>query len=188
MDYELLKQRLHESIERLESNLDDAAIERVLRERGRRLAERAEAVRPEIYGTVIVARRGATLLGFPIDHVSEVRVVKVTRLPHAQRYVSGVFQLRGQLYALSDLRSFLDEHEPMTQGQITSAVLLTQRGKSLGVRVDEVIGPREIELRELDRGHRDGRLELIAEITHDCIEILDVDAFFASPHLRMEGS
>jgi purine-binding chemotaxis protein CheW len=188
MDYDLLKQRLHESIERFGSTLDDAGIERILRERGRKLAERAEAVRPEIYGTVVVARRGSSLLGFPIDRVAEVRVVRVTRLPNAHHYISGVFQLRGQIYALSDLRAFMGEPEPMTHGQVTSAVLLTREEKSIGVRVDEVLGPREIEQRELDRGHRDGRLELIADVTHDCVEIMDVDAFFASPHLRVEGS
>ncbi|MCC6876467.1 MAG: hypothetical protein IT378_19340 [Sandaracinaceae bacterium] len=66
----------------------------------------------------------------------------------------------------------------------------------MGLRVDEVLGPRVIHADELDTSHRshdrehahDVARELVAHVTRDCTEILDIDRLFASEALRLEAN
>ncbi|MBC7170827.1 MAG: CheW domain-containing protein [Polyangiaceae bacterium] len=186
LDFALLRQRLEESFARSAGPEDDAAIEQLLRARGQELAARTlEEVKPDVFGTVVVARRRETMLAFRIECLREIRSVRLTRLPHATRSVCGIFQLRGQLFSLVDLRSLVGESEPLVHGAAVLVAMLEHDGKVLGVRIDEVIGPRVVLVEELDRGHRERPIDFVQEVTRDCVEILDVPAVFACRDFHM---
>ncbi len=186
LDFAGLRKRLDESFDRSGGLSDDAAIERLLRERGQRLAARVlDEEKPEVFGTVVVARRRDTTLAFPIECLRELRNVKLTRLPHAARSVCGIFQLRGQLFSLVDLGALVGESEPLAHGSVVLVAMLEHDGNVLGVRLDEVIGPRVVLVEDLDRGHRERQIDFVQEVTRDCVEILDLPAVFACKDFHM---
>lgn len=166
---------------------DAVMLEALLRERARTLADRVlEQKEPAVYGTVVVARRLGSSLGFPMDSVREVRTVRTNRLPHVKPSIAGLFQLRGVLHVLVDAKAIVGEGPALAHGDTATTVVLEHEGRCLGIRVDEVIGPRLVLADELDGNHADRQLDLVAEITRDCVEILDVHALFHSPDIRMD--
>lgn len=186
LDFARLRKRLDESLESSAGSGDDAATERLLRERGQRLAARTlDEANPEVFGAVVVVRRRDTTLAFPIERLREIRSVRLTRLPHASRSVCGVFQLRGELFSLIDLRALVGESAPLAHGATVLVAMLEHDGKALGVRLDDVIGPRLVLRDELDRGHRETQIGFVQEVTRDCVEILDVSAVFECRDFQM---
>lgn len=188
IDLDAMRARLRRSAERLEGRDDRDAVERALRERARRLAARDnDAHDPAIVAHVVAVRRARSLLGFPILRVGEVRDVRVTRLPRLdhRHHVCGLFQLRGQVHCLVDIQPFIGASEELQHGDITLAVLVEGPHGPLGVRVDEVLGVRAIDARELDPSERERRLAFVSCVTRDCVEVIDVDMLFASAELSV---
>ncbi|MBZ0115619.1 MAG: chemotaxis protein CheW [Sandaracinaceae bacterium] len=174
----------------------EAEIERILRERAALLASRAlTAATREVVARVIAVRRGRSVLALPILAVDEVREARITRLPHRSRHVCGLFQLRGEVIGLVDLAPFYGPTEELRHGEIVLAVVVRAAQGRMGLRVDEVLGPRVIHTDELDTSHRPHDREhdhvaheLVAHVTRDCTEILDIDRLFASEALRLEAN
>lgn len=186
-ELDTLEARLRHSVERLEPKRDRNAVQRMLRDRARRLAERnVEQTVREVVGEIVVVRRAQSSWGFPLDAVSEVRVVSVTRLPRATEHVCGFFQIRGQVHCLVDLQPFVGEATAPSHGDRAVVAVVERPPRVLGVRVDAVIGARTVFRDEIDATRRERMLELVADVTQDCVQIVDVDALFASEALRME--
>lgn len=186
LDFDHLRKRLQQS---LGGDSNGAHIEKVLKERSRQLA--ALRITPEErqqLGEVVVVRRAESRIAFPIAHVLEVREVRVSRLPHRTRYICGLFPLRGQVHCLVDLRPFMGHATELAHGERTLAVLIQSAPGVLGVRVDEVVGPRTVYADEIDSGRRERRLDFVSDVTRDCVEIIDVDVLIQSKDLRMASA
>lgn len=187
-DFVAHRARIRKSIDRLEQ-VSGATVEEQLRERAKALASlRLRTPDRQLLCEVIVVRRGRTVLGLPIAQAEEVRVVTVSRLPHHARRVAGLFQLRGQVHCLIELEPYGSGSDELRHGERAIVVLLRGTRGALGVRVDEVIGPRSVHADEIDGPHRDRQLEYVRHVTRDCLEIIDVEALLASPSLQLEQS
>ena len=165
------------------------AVERLLRERSRQLASRRlERVERRILEEVVVARRDDSLIGIPIGALEEVRPVIVTRLPMAPVTVCGLFQVRGSIFCLVDLQPFFGEAVPVEHGARVLAALLAGAAGKLGLRIDEVIGPRQIAFDDVDPRFEKAGVELVRYVTRDLVQVLSIDALRTAPALRMKGS
>jgi chemotaxis signal transduction protein len=169
----------------------DPATEAVLRERARRLAERVlDAVDDEIHATVIVTMRGEAQLGFPIDAVREARTVRVTRLPNAPAHIAGLVPIHGQVYALVDPDASRGSTKPIAHGGATPAVIVAPgNGRAvIAVRIDEIVGPRTVFRRELDRHPRERGGSIVGDITLDGLEIIDIERLMALAETGRRGA
>jgi len=189
IDFDELRGRLQASLERLERGGGEGEVQELLRRRSRQFAAlRLEDTTREALDEVIVVRRADSLLAFPIRSTLEVRDVVSARLPHRSQHICGLFQLRGQVYCLVDLQPFVGPATELAHGERGLAVLVQGDRGILGIRIDEVLGPRTVHVDELDTGRRDRRLDFVTNVTRDCVELIDVEALFASPELQMTGA
>lgn len=87
---------------------------------------------------VVAFELGAEEFAVDVAQVDEiVRLLPVTRLPHAPRYVEGVINLRGRILPVIDLarRFGLPEHERTRRSRI---VIVAVEGRTVGMLVDAV--------------------------------------------------
>jgi chemotaxis signal transduction protein len=166
-----------------------AEVEAELRARRERLERRTHAERERpVAAEVIVARRGTALLGVPIEHAAEFRRAPVTLLPGVPAAVTGLFQIRGYTHCCVDLLPILTGERAPVDGQIVLiGVLHTPRGP-LGLRFDEVIGPRTVHCDEIDRSLQHSSGAVVAMVTRDLLEIIDVRRLCESPDIRAAAS
>lgn len=184
VDFERARKHLGSELERR----DRQDTERLLRERARALASiRLAPPDRRVLTEAIVIRRERSTFAFPTRSVTEVRSVRVTRIPHATRYHSGLFHLRGRVHSLVDLQPFVGAGAELRHGERTLAIVVESGPRALGVRADEILGPRTIYEDELDESQRERKIEFIRFVTRTCEEIIDVDALFESPLIRMEN-
>lgn len=157
----------------------DASLEALLRERARSLAERRlETVHRDVLEHVIAVRRGRSSFGVPIGAVEEVRRVRVVPVPGAGGHAPAIFALRGRIHGLVDLQALTGAPEIATGAETLALVAAGADGRTLGLRIDEVVGPRTVLADEVDRARRDRRLGFVAAVTTDCLEVIDVAALF----------
>jgi twitching motility protein PilI len=136
-----------------------------LRELQTRLAERLQAAktRPRARGWLAVECAGARLL-LPLAQAGEIFPLRaLLKLPHAKPWMTGVAQLRGDLYTVIDLAAFLGLRAPQgndasaPEGQLVMLAPALQVNAAL--RVDRLAGLRGEEqlTREPDAGDEAGR-------------------------------
>ncbi len=78
------------------------------------------------------------LIGVDILQVQEInKQVLITEVPHAERCVRGVVNLRGEVITVVDLRIILGL-EPATIGTDTRIVVLSVDGEKIGLLADKV--------------------------------------------------
>jgi chemotaxis signal transduction protein len=186
VDFDRLRERLRDAFGDGEQDDRDGRVEQVLQERITRLASRRlEVEERELVDEVIVLRRGGILLATPTWATREVRSVEVAGLPGATDVVKGIFQIRGRTFGLVDLAPFFGETSAIGHGQKTLVALVSGAPGDLGLRIDEILGPRRIHKDEIDEGLRQRALGFVSHVTTDLIHILDVDAVMASPEVRI---
>ena len=137
-----------------------------LRELQTRLAERLQAAktRPRARGWLAVECAGIGLL-LPLAQAGEIFPLRsLLKLPHAKPWMTGVAQLRGDLYTVIDLAAFLGLRAPLANdssapdGQLVMLAPALQVNAAL--RVDRLAGLRGEEqlTREADPAeHEAGR-------------------------------
>jgi twitching motility protein PilI len=133
-----------------------------LRELQSRLAARMQAVRTEQPGQswLAVDCAGQGML-FPLRQAGEIfDVGNVMPVPHTQRWMVGVANLRGGLYAVIDLASFLGLRQAPPEGPAREQTRLVALNASLGMNcallVDRLEGLRHAADMRRDE---DGRAE-----------------------------
>jgi twitching motility protein PilI len=129
-----------------------------LRELQARLAERMQAVRTEQPGQswLAVDCAGQGVL-FPLRQAGEIfDVGQVMPVPHTQRWMVGVANLRGGLYAVVDLASFLGLRDAPPEGPAREQTRLVALNASLGMNcalmVDRLEGLRHAADMRRDEG------------------------------------
>lgn len=100
--------------------------------------------------TTAASKLGVTINGFnwliALDDISEViPLPEITRVPQTQSWFMGMANVRGNLYALSDLASFLGY--PATSVNANSRILLVHQKFEMnaGLLVERLIGLRSSE-------------------------------------------
>jgi len=186
VDFDQIRGALSKAADRISGRCDRKAVRKILRQRSRQMAARVmERVELERFAHVIVVRRGAALLGLPIAAVREVRAVEVAVLPRATEVVQGLFQVRGQVHSLVDVGPFFGETSPIGHGEHALVLLVAAAAGVVGVRIDEVLGPRELYVEEIDHGLHGGRIDFVSHVTRDLLQVVDVDAMLANPAVRL---
>jgi purine-binding chemotaxis protein CheW len=95
---------------------------------------------------LVVFRLGKEQFAAPIERVREIlRPVKFTRMPRAGTFVQGLFNLRGQVLPLLDLKARLGLQKaaapamPEARDNKARVVVVEATGEAFGVQVDEVL-------------------------------------------------
>ena len=186
LNFDQLRQRLEKATRRQSGEGGESAVAETLRRRSAEMAARTvEQEETELFAEVVVVRRGDTRLGVPITAVNGVRGVEMTALPHSTDVVNGLFQVRGQTYCLVDVGPFFDEASPLDHGDRTLAILVSGTPGALGVRIDEVLGPRAVATGELEDGVHGGAVDFVTHVTHDLVQIIDVNLLLSLPAVRV---
>ncbi|MEM9381215.1 MAG: chemotaxis protein [Planctomycetota bacterium] len=91
---------------------------------------------------IMVMEIGALVFGVNVAKVREVILpVRVHALPSAPPFVEGVFELRGSVVELLDLRSYLGLASHLRDSQGDSQIIVTEFNESMmGFRIDRVLG------------------------------------------------
>ena len=120
-----------------------------LRELQTRLASRLQAAKtqPRARGWLAVECAGAGLL-FPLAQAGEIFPLRsLLKLPHAKPWMTGVAQLRGDLYTVIDMAAFLGLRAPKSStdpaaldGQLV--MMAPQLQVNAALRVDRLAGLR----------------------------------------------
>src|SRR4051812_9943985 len=132
-----------------EPSEDDEKVREVLEERARALARSAETddAEGETLGLVVLAV-GDERYGVEVQHVQEIEPLdKLTQIPGTPAFWAGVVNLRGSMYPVLDIRSYLNLGGEPEEGQ--KVALVTNGGLSVGLLVDEVAEIRQVRISEM---------------------------------------
>ncbi|MFP4601142.1 MAG: chemotaxis protein CheW [Persicimonas sp.] len=156
-------------------------VQRVLKQRAAKLASRErDRAERRVLEEVITVSRSQVRLGIAMDNAREVRRVQVTKVPGAPSAVEGLFQVRGECHSLYDLHaSFFGRPKPLGHGDSALAVIVEVGERTLGLRIDEVLGPRTVYEDELQRDNDARKLDFVSHLTRDVLNIIDVERLFA---------
>lgn len=105
-------------------------------------------------------RIGNRLFASSIDEISELLVMQpLTAVPTTQPWLLGIANVRGNLVPVVDMGRFLFD-ERVHPGERTRLLVVGQRGGSVGLLVDEIIGQRTLgdEQRDVAEGEDDERV------------------------------
>ncbi len=126
-----------------------------------------------------------TLLGVDICQVEEInRLVDLTTVPHAPKYVRGVINLRGDVVTVVDLRTILGL-PPTETIQQSRTVVVGSKDEKIGLLVDrigDVVKARDsqIDAPPANLGGMDGRLcKGVYKSDTELLVTLDVEAVLA---------
>lgn len=182
-----------------ESDMRGEHEQRILEERARRLAQPPEEpVTGETVDLVILVL-GAERYGVDVHNVQEVwSLDDVTPLPGVPAFWAGLVNLRGHLYPLLDLRSFLGlpARAPASQTQGAAAtgakvVLAAASGLEVGLLVDDVLEVQQVlraaigpPLAEATGPTR----TLMVGVTPDLLAVLNIEALLADSRLVVQAT
>ena len=174
----------------IEENLirDAAAIQRILEERARALAQPPETEAALEGVGVVVVRLGTERYGVDMKYVQEIRPLhSLTRVPGTPPFYAGLVNLRGRLYPVLDLHRYLALPETGAT-ENSKLVLVSAAGLEMCLRVDDVLGVQpvaESDVKPLLEASSNRR-ESISCVTSDLVSILDLDALLSDPKLLVQ--
>jgi chemotaxis signal transduction protein len=160
---------------------DRKRMESVWRERATRLASRASAYAPGAEMRVIVLKIGAERYGIELTAVAGVLPpVLCTPVPGAPRALAGIIAVHGEIRPVLDLRRMLGTEPHVAAEGPAPVVLLSRKGRQLGLqadRVEQIRSIRKSACREI--GDSSFPARYVESLTDDTLMLLRVDALFA---------
>ncbi len=187
MDYDAIRRRV-DDMRVLFEGTGDVDLEKILRNRARSLAARVAAGEDRtVVADAIVLRRGRNLLAFPVAGVREVRAVKTAALPFATPYVPGLFQVRGHSHCMLDVEPFYGEPESLESGSIVQVAVLESATGLIGLRVDAVVGPRQIYLDEKLETLDERKRDFVTFVTRDLTLLIDIERLLKRPEFVLSA-
>ena len=99
--------------------------------------------------------------------------------------IAGVFQIRGRVHSLIDLARLFAEEGGSGDGSETLVTLFGSAAGDLGLRIDGIVGLRQVFADEIDDGLHGRGLSFVSHVTHDLVHIIDPEALAASPAVRI---
>lgn len=193
IDFKEIRKAMDEFASKLSGEISEDEVERIMRERALVLAERDEKrsranSNDEILHHIIAVRRAQSRFGLPITAVQELREVIVTRLPRGTEYVQGLYQLRGQVGCVVDLQPYFGPPEPLPEDcRITVAIIQGESG-SLALRIDEILGPRQVTRSECDEQLRERTRDFVTDVTRDLLALIDIERLFARAEIELDAA
>lgn len=161
-------------------------VQRILEERARALARPLEEPRAEGRAAVVVLAVGAERYAVELQQVREVQPLRaLCPVPALPRPWAGIVNLRGTLYAVLSLHDFFG-----VSGESDSAramlLLVSARGHTLGLLVDEVLEIRDLapEERLPPLGDAANARDGVVAVTPELLLLLDIGDLLDSPRLR----
>lgn len=148
-DWSEIRRRMERAGEELEDNGARTAEEKrsILRARARALAREPERITlAQEFLPIIEFRLASETYGIESTFVREVYSLKdFTPLPGTPSFVLGVFNARGKILSIVDLKKFFNLPEKGL-GQLNKVIVLRNAKMEFGIVVDELIGARLIAL------------------------------------------
>ena len=153
-------------------------IETVFHQRGLQLAKRRSHERPAIAGRpVLVCRLAREHFGIELKDLAEVlRFTGCTPVPGAPPQFLGVIHLRGEIRPVLDLGRVLAGSEIADQ-RTGFVVMLRQKRREIGLRVDQIEGLRQIQPEELALSEPGN---YVKGLTSDALMLLSMETLLAS--------
>lgn len=182
-------------------DLRSEAEQRILEERARRLAQPPETPVTGETVDLVVLVLGAERYGVNVRNVLEVLPFdEVTPLPGVPAFWAGLVNLRGHLYPLLDLRTFLDlparPPAPKENGGDQAArnvVLVAAHGLDAcaGLLVDDVPEVRQVLRSEIGASLVEATgpaRPLILGVTSDLLAVLNIETLLADARLTVQAA
>lgn len=161
-------------------DLEDRAAEE-LRLRAAELARPLQGEATSAVHAVAVMAVGAEQIGIPTTFLREiVPMPRISEVPGSHLWISGIAQLRGELFAVIDLALLLGLEG---RGEGRSLAIVDGPQGPLGLMVDAVIGFCEVDAAEMTSGSTAAREGWIQVLTRDMVAILDMERLLASERL-----
>lgn len=164
----------------------DKEAARILADRAQELARPLkEDDRPAPGEAVVVFRLARELYAIPQLHVREIGpLANLTEVPCVPRFVLGVFNLRGQILPVIDIKRFFDLPETGLD-DMHVAVIVRIGDFEFGILADVVVDTRVILSTEVEQALptlTGIRREYIKGVTADHVVILDLPAMVEDPN------
>ena len=131
----------------------------------------------------IVVRIGNEKYGIDIGYIDNiVRMQKITRVPKAQHYFTGVINLRGEIVPVMSIRKKMGlEADEITEASRIIILKIEEKG-SLGIIVDEVREVITLNMAEIDnaninsRSVKDSFINGIGKHNNELISLFEINA------------
>jgi len=187
VDFEHLHKSLRRARRKLLQQPSKQVIVATLQARSRAVASReADGKEREELGSFVVVVRGDVRLALPMNAVDELRWVTLSALPYSNEVVNGLLQLRGRTHSLVDVAPILAiPHSPLQHGERALVVLVTGSVGTVGLRLDDVVGPRQVTVDEVDRDFDGGTVNFVSHVLLDRTMVIDVEALLSDPAIRL---
>jgi purine-binding chemotaxis protein CheW len=114
--------------------------ERVWKERAIQFARKPEEDATDSIVHLVIVKMGRELCAFEVSCIESIRPLEeITRVPRTPQWVTGVANLRGHIYSVTDLQKFLHLNNGQAQSEGKGEILMIKTQKMrLALRVDEV--------------------------------------------------
>lgn len=168
--------------------LDAAGQQKLLEARAARFAEdRSSDLHKSAKYSVIEVRRGEHRLGLPSSAMREVRTVKICVLPHSRSTIVGLFHIRGETFCAIDLLPMLRAADPvvLAHGDNCMVAVVENENGKIGLRIDEVIGPRTIAEDEVANELDEAGIDFIEAVTDDLLSVVELDKLLSRSEVIM---
>jgi purine-binding chemotaxis protein CheW len=173
----------------VEDDLDPIASQQLLEARAQVLAQPPQAAAQAQGQGFVVLQLGKEKYGVPIQRVQEIRTVShLTRVPSTPSFYTGLVNLRGHLYPVLDLQSYLGLTTQETT-QKSKLVLVSAQGLDVCILADQVLGIQwvtESEIQPLLTDESSHQRVVICGVTTNLLSILDLDALLSDPKLIVQ--
>ena len=192
VDWEELYLRLETARTALEKGLTQGIEEkrRILKERAKALARSADKKVPagkqyETLEFLLAYERYA----IETRYVREVYPLKdLTPVPCTPQFVLGVINVRGQIFAVIDIKKFFDLPEKGLT-DLNKVMIVNSDGMQLGVLADVILGVREIAEEEIQPSLptlTGIRAEYLLGVTKERLAVLDVRKILSDPNIVVQ--
>ena len=162
--------------------------EEILRERGRRLAQKPPAPEEGDILEIVEFRIGRERLAFEAAWVKEVFIPRaVVETPCTPPFIAGVLNLRGSIISVVDLRVVLEL--PLEDEEMRTVLLLSDEEMEFGVLAAEVESAKTVFHHDLTpplATASERALRFQRGLLPGAVSLLDARLLLASPQMRVE--
>lgn len=139
---------------------------------------------------VLVVRVGDERYAIGVDDILEVRPLEgLTSVPGIPVAWGGLVNLRGVLYPVVDVATYLGLERDKLQEDRDHVVVVSSGGLVVGLMVDDVAGFRSVRLQEVEPplgAHAQGHRKAVLGITPDLLSLLSVETLLEDPALVVD--
>jgi purine-binding chemotaxis protein CheW len=195
--YEGIWQEIHGRIEALSHDLSGEITEEELHDLWYRRAlelSRSQEARADAGGSLkmITFRLGSDRYGVSLEMVREIqRAGRITPVPTAPDFVSGVVNLRGNVLSVVDIRVFFSL-PGVVMGEKTRILVVEDEGLIVGILVEKVDEIVDVSMEgvkpplSLDKGITEDYIQGIATHRGEMLIIIDLEKILKNPRLVVE--